>query len=63
MSDLDKLARSLFEEVMEKREEYLKAWIAETGYLPSECELVERHDHLERVIYVRKKAHLKEDKE
>lgn len=35
------LAREKVRLITENRERYLEAWVAETGLLPSECELVE----------------------
>lgn len=35
-------AAELHAKIMANRERYLEAWIAETGLLPSECEVVER---------------------
>jgi hypothetical protein len=48
-------------EILAHREKYLKAWIAETGLMPSECELVEElhHDGTRRV-YVRRRTPLAE---
>lgn len=38
---LEAAARELVRAVMENREKYLQAWVAETGLPPTECELVE----------------------
>ncbi len=42
--------------IMANRERFLEAWIAETGLLPSECELVEEmHPSGKIVVYCRKR--------
>jgi hypothetical protein len=38
---LEAAANALVRTIMENREKYLQAWVAETGLPPSECELVE----------------------
>jgi hypothetical protein len=48
-------------EILAHREKYLKAWIAETGLMPSECELVEEIQHDgNRRVYVRRRTTLAE---
>lgn len=39
--NIAELAREKVRLITESRERYLEAWVAETGLLPSECELVE----------------------
>lgn len=40
--ELERLAAELRAKILANRERYLAAWLAETGLLPSECEIVER---------------------
>ena len=43
--------------IMRNREHYLAAFIAETGFKPSECEIVERREHNgDLVIFARKRT-------
>jgi hypothetical protein len=50
-------AERAFALILENREKYLSAWIAETGMTPSECELVEdRSDPLRTVVSVRPRS-------
>lgn len=41
---IDRAAAAAYQHVMENREAYLRAWVAETGLAPSECMLVEQDD-------------------
>lgn len=52
------LCRQKLAIVAAKREELVTAWIAETGLLPSQCELVEQRssDGLTVTVYVRKRG-------
>jgi len=52
---LDK-AKAEYEKIMSKRDEYVKAWIAETGLKPSESEIVEQRNYDGSVVmFVRKR--------
>ncbi len=42
--------------LLRRREQYLKAWIAETGYKPSECMLVEAEDKYPKLNFVNSKV-------
>lgn len=41
ISEILQLAEQHHRRLMRHRERYVKAWLAETGLLPSECEIVE----------------------
>jgi len=53
--DMEILMKVIYNTIMAQREKYLRAWIAETGLLPSECELVEERHKDKIVIYMRKR--------
>ncbi len=42
--------------IMENREKLVRAFIAETGLLPSQCELVETHTGFSTVVRVRRRG-------
>jgi len=44
-----------YEEILKHREKYIKAFIAETGLMPSECQIVEQHKGYETIFYLEKK--------
>lgn len=44
IAELEAEVIRIFAEVQARREEYLRAWFAETGHPPSECVLVEHRD-------------------
>jgi hypothetical protein len=41
MKDYEKALADAMRDLTRRREEYVQAWMAETGCLPSECQLVE----------------------
>ena len=45
----------IYSHVMEFREKYLRAWVAENGLRPSECELVEQRLPNKIILNVRKR--------
>ena len=56
MTDLDEKLNALIRHIAEYKEFYLKAFIAETGLKPSECELVTDYSIPNgHVFYVRKR--------
>lgn len=53
--DIEKYSEDVCKRIMENREKYVTAWIAETGLKPSECEIVEQHNFGEIVVFMRKR--------
>lgn len=60
LEDLEAMVARSVAEVMAHRERYVKAWVAETGLLPSECEMVEEQhygeDRVTTTITVRRRG-------
>jgi hypothetical protein len=55
--NLDQYAGAVYRLIVENREKYIRAWLAETGIKPSDCELVEdRSDPLRTVVSVRRRT-------
>lgn len=42
--------------IMKNREKLVQAFIAETGLLPSECELIETHTGFSTVVRIRRRG-------
>ena len=41
--EIDKITKEKIITIMDNREKFISAFMAETGLLPSQCQLVERH--------------------
>ena len=52
---INRIANELYEKIMNNREKYMEAFIAETGLKPSECEIVEKRNKNEIAFYIRKR--------
>lgn len=61
-TEIQNIVKKQFDMIMDNREKYLKAFIAETGLYPTECEMVEQQINLNNFIgtkiFFRKKTEL-----
>lgn len=55
LSAIQASAKERWRAIMKERERYIEAWIAETGYRPSQCQLVELHEADRTVVYITRK--------
>jgi hypothetical protein len=54
--ELVKLAAASMRRIAANREAYVSAWLAETGLLPSQCEIVEQLTEQGVVVTIRPRA-------
>ena len=57
---IQEIVKKQFDMIMENREKYIQAFVAETGLHPTECEMVEQHingiDFIGTKIFFRKRS-------
>lgn len=53
--EMDRVSNEVWAKLESLYDQYVRAWLAETGLMPSECEIVTEHRGDEIVTFVRKR--------